>query len=44
MHDEMILLLQQIEAGLDYFEPLAWVPMLSFEVNSTLFRNSSIAR
>lgn len=40
MHDEMTLLLQQIEAGLDYFgNPPAWVPMLSFEVNSTLFRN-----
>lgn len=40
MHDEMLLLLQQLEAGLDYFgNPPAWVPMLSFEVNSTLFRN-----
>lgn len=40
MHDEMSLLLQQLEAGLDYFgNPPAWVPMLSFEVNTTLFRN-----
>lgn len=40
IHDEMARLLQQIEAGLDYFgNPPGWVPMLSFEVNSTLFRN-----
>ncbi len=40
MHDEMNLLLHQLEAGLDYFgNPPAWVPMLSFEVNTTLFRN-----
>jgi len=40
MQGEMALLLQQIEAGLDYFgNPPAWVPMLSFEVNTTLFRN-----
>ena len=40
MHDEMARLLQQIEAGFDYFgNPPGWVPMLSFEVNSTLFRN-----
>lgn len=40
IHDEMRLLLQQIEAGLDYYgNPPAWVPMLSFEVNQTLFQN-----
>jgi hypothetical protein len=40
IHDEMARLLQQIEAGFDYFgNPPGWVPMLSFEVNSTLFRN-----
>lgn len=40
MREEMILLQQQMEAGLDYFgNPAAWVPMLSFEVNQTLFRD-----
>ena len=38
--DEMRLLEQQLEAGLDYYgNPPAWVPMLSFEVNQTLFQN-----
>lgn len=38
--NEMNLLLHQLAGGLDYFgNPPAWVPMLSFEVNSTLFRN-----
>ncbi|MFC7338033.1 hypothetical protein ACFQY0_12645 [Haloferula chungangensis] len=40
MREEMIVLEQQMEAGLDYFgNAAAWVPMLSFEVNQTLFRN-----
>lgn len=40
IHGEMRLLQQRIEAGLDYFgNPAGWVPMLSFEVNQTLFRN-----
>lgn len=38
--NEMNLLLHQLAGGLDFFgNPPAWVPMLSFEVNSTLFRN-----
>jgi hypothetical protein len=40
IHSELRLLQQRIEAGLDYFgNPAGWVPMLSFEVNQTLFRN-----
>ncbi|MFM1941204.1 MAG: hypothetical protein RI897_186 [Verrucomicrobiota bacterium] len=40
MHEEINLLLQRIEAGLDYFgNPAGWVPMLSFEVNTTLYQN-----
>jgi hypothetical protein len=40
MHEEISLLLQRIEAGLDYFgNPAGWVPMLSFEVNTTLYQN-----
>lgn len=38
MYDEMQILLQQIANGLDYFgNPSGWVPMLSFEVNLSLF-------
>lgn len=40
MQDEMTVLLQRLQAGLDYFgNPAGWVPMLSFEVNTTLFSN-----
>ncbi|MBE7501109.1 MAG: hypothetical protein HS113_12520 [Verrucomicrobiales bacterium] len=40
MHAEIRLLQQRLEAGLDYFgNPAGWVPMLSFEVNFTLFQN-----
>ncbi|MBL9137057.1 MAG: hypothetical protein JNK85_14390 [Verrucomicrobiales bacterium] len=39
MRDEMRLLLQQASHGLDYFgNPAGWVPMLSLEFSSTLFR------
>lgn len=40
MYNEMQILLQRIANGLDYFgNPAGWVPMLSFEVNTTLFDN-----
>lgn len=38
MYDEILILLQQIENNLDFFgNPAGWVPMLSFEVNYTMF-------
>lgn len=38
MSDEMKIFLHRIENGLDYFgNPAGWVPMLSFEVNTTVF-------
>ncbi len=37
-YDEMEILLQQMESGNDYFgNPAGWVPMLSFEVNASIF-------
>jgi hypothetical protein len=40
MYNEMQILLQRMANGLDYFgNPAGWVPMLSFEVNQTLFNN-----
>ncbi len=40
MCNEMQILRQRIANGLDYFgNPAGWVPMLSFEVNQTLFNN-----
>jgi hypothetical protein len=37
-YDEMQILLEQIEAGQDYFgNPAGWVPMLSFEINMAIF-------
>lgn len=38
IRDEMRRLRQQVANGLDYFgNPAGWVPMLSFEVSSTIF-------
>ena len=40
MYDQMQTLLHQIRSNLDYYgNPAGWVPMLSFEVNTTLFDN-----
>ncbi len=40
MYDQMKTLLYQMGNNLDYFgNPAGWVPMLSFEVNTTLFDN-----
>jgi hypothetical protein len=40
MYDQMQTMLYQINNNLDYFgNPAGWVPMLSFEVNTTLFDN-----
>ncbi|MBE0535829.1 MAG: hypothetical protein IH624_09180 [Phycisphaerae bacterium] len=40
MYDQMKTMLYQIGSNLDYFgNPAGWVPMLSFEVNTTLFDN-----
>ena len=40
MHDEIRVLLQRIEGGLDYFgNPAGWVPMLSFEVTKNMFES-----
>jgi len=40
MYDQMQTYLFQINNNLDYFgNPAGWVPMLSFEVNTTLFDN-----
>ncbi len=40
MNDEMQILLHRIRSNLDYFgNPAGWVPMLSFEVNRTIFDN-----
>ncbi len=40
MYDQMQTMLHQITSNLDYYgNPAGWVPMLSFEVNATLFDN-----
>ncbi len=40
IYDQMKTCLYQIGSNLDYFgNPAGWVPMLSFEVNTTLFDN-----
>ncbi len=38
--DEAKILLQRLAEGLDYYgNPAGWVPMLSFEVNTTIYQN-----
>ena len=40
LHNEMSALLARMDMHMDYFgNPAGWVPMLSFEVNLTLFEN-----
>jgi hypothetical protein len=40
IHDEMSNLLHRLGNNLDYFgNPVGWVPMLSFEVNTSAFEN-----
>ena len=40
IRNEMVMLLSRLDCHLDYFgNPAGWVPMLSFEVNRTIFDN-----